>query len=190
MEAKKDRILLWEPEMKGLLCQEISEFGSPVEELRRRLLSACVCYRGVGLSASQIGIYRRAVVVMFANMTWFMVNPVIVDWSTETSFMSEGCLSLPGALAGGEIVRNQGDVVRHDELTVKYQRVSGTEKTEKFTGVVAHIVGHEIDHLDGVFFMDHLNPAARGEVLHKFNNFKKFYGRKEEVEEFRPQVTA
>ena len=85
---------------------------------------------------------------------------------------------------------NQGDVVRHDELTVKYQRVSGTEKTEKFTGVVAHIVGHEIDHLDGVFFMDHLNPAARGEVLHKFHNFKKFYGRKEEVEEFRPQVTA
>ena len=95
MEARKDRILLWEPEMKGLLCQEISEFGSPVEDLRGRLLSTCVCYRGVGLSASQIGIYRRAVVVMFANMTWFMVNPVIVERSWETSVMAESCLCRP-----------------------------------------------------------------------------------------------
>lgn len=186
MEVAKvelDQVLLWEPKMNGLKSLPIWEFTEDTVQLRERLFSTCIRYDGVGLAASQIGVYLRAAIINFETTTRFLVNPEIVKREGEKSFTFEGCLSLPGASGSGQRVVNQGRVSRYDDITVAYHTETGEEKTERFMDVVAHVVAHEIQHLDGVFFIEHLRPLDREQVMRKFRNFKKHYAMKaDEVE--------
>lgn len=94
----------------------------------------------VGLSAVQIGEHKRAVVVLINDKFELFINPVIVGKSSETFETEEGCLSLEGTRK----------VIRHRSVTVLFTTRTGKTRKQKFTGFVAQILQHEIDHCNGV----------------------------------------
>ena len=108
---------------------------------------------GVGLAAPQVGIRRRIVVVECEDgEVYEMINPEIIERS-GTQNEIEGCLSVPG---------KYGYTVRPMEVTVKYTDRDGNEKTAKGSGLKARAFCHELDHLDGILYIDHaemIDPA-------------------------------
>ena len=118
---------------------------------------------GIGLAAPQIGISKRLIVMDCAKddnppEIWKMINPEIISRSEETTKMEEGCLSIPGY---------NGDVTRPAEVEVRYMDIDGTAQQMTATGLLAACVQHEIDHLDGVLFIDYLSRLKRDMMLRK-----------------------
>ncbi len=112
--------------------------------------------RGVGLAAPQIGVNDRVVVCKFNHDTPHeivigMINPVISKKSEAMNLHEEGCLSLP---------KLYDSIARHDSLTVKYLDIKGRENVLKLSGFNARIVQHEVDHIDGKLYIDHLMDEA------------------------------
>ncbi len=112
--------------------------------------------KGIGLAAPQVGVNERVVVCKFNHDTPHeliipMVNPVIAHTSQEMVLSEEGCLSLPG---------KYDSIARHASLTVKYLDAKGRENVLKLEGLNARIVQHEVDHIDGHLYIDHLMDAA------------------------------
>jgi peptide deformylase len=95
----------------------------------------------VGLAANQVGIPKRLIVVNYAGFKEAMVNPVIEKFRGGTNIESEGCLSFPGKLVSVE---------RYKIIVVSWLAIDGTPKRIKIRGLLARIVQHEIDHLDGI----------------------------------------
>ncbi len=99
---------------------------------------------GVGLAAPQVGVLRRIAVVEYEEQYYELINPVIIDYSGE-AIEEEGCLSIPGV---------RGRVKRPETVTAKYIDRHGKRKKATVTGIAARGFCHEIDHLDGVMFVD------------------------------------
>lgn len=121
--------------------------------LRERMLATVLdsLNTGVGIAAPQVGIFRRMVAVQRFDKSGepfeFYLNPEIIEYSVETAPSREGCLSVPDLY--GEVERSQRIVLRyHDERFV--------EQTEAIEGFTAVIFQHEIDHLDGILYIDRL----------------------------------
>jgi len=111
---------------------------------------------GVGLAAPQIGVHQRIIVIDVAGRDEprtliAAVNPVIVHAEGET-YEEEGCLSVPQYAA---------NVRRHSHVVVKGLDLEGNEQTWRSEGLLAIAFQHEIDHLDGILFVDHLSPLKR-----------------------------
>ena len=104
-------------------------------------------YGGVGLAAPQIGISKRAIIVDDNGNAFMMYNPKITWKSKKLLSFNEGCLSVP---------EQYGNVLRPESIKVKFQDKDGKYKHWKLTGLHARVVQHEIDHLDGILFVDHL----------------------------------
>ena len=117
---------------------------------------------GIGLAAPQVGVSERLIVLDVADgdergpMT--LVNPEIVWRSSDRATAEEGCLSLPGHFA---------DVTRPQQLKVSYLTEQGLERQLEAEGLLARCVQHEIDHLDGILFVDHLTALKRNMILRK-----------------------
>ena len=138
----------------------------PADQLRKykRLAADMVAYvrdpknASCGLAAPQVGKNVRVVAVTPLR-TWddedaptmAMFNPEIVEKSTELTTEQEGCLSLPGCA---------GLVTRHARIAVTWQDAAGARYRRTFEGVAARIVQHELDHLDGILFMDKAVPVT------------------------------
>ena len=118
---------------------------------------------GVGLSAPQIGVHKRVIFVSCEQFTGEMINPIIKE-TNGTSKLSEGCLSFPGV---------SEDIKRSDDIIVEYTKLSGEKVTEKFTGLPAQVVQHEVDHLNGVLMIDSLSRLKRSKVLKRVRKVKK-----------------
>lgn len=120
---------------------------------------------GIGLAAPQVGVNERAVVCYFNHgsdheLIVDMMNPEIVERSDEMLVEEEGCLSLPGKF---------DKVARHASLTVKYQDMKGHEHVLKLKGLNARIVQHEVDHLEGMLYIDRVKqqrPAGTSDPAH------------------------
>lgn len=121
---------------------------------------------GIGLAANQVNMLNR----IFVMDTKFrenetsrsylaMINPEIIWRSDEPSVMEEGCLSIPGQFA---------EVQRPLAVRVKYQDVNGIWQEDLFEGLASHCVQHELDHLNGVLFIDHLSSLRRDVILRRF----------------------
>ena len=148
----------------------LREVASPVAEVTdgvRRLLDDMVetMYDapGIGLAAPQVNVSERLIVMDCAKddtspEIWKMINPEIISRSEETTKMEEGCLSIPGY---------NGDVTRPAEVEVRYMDIDGTAQQMTATGLLAACVQHEIDHLDGVLFIDYLSRLKRDMMLRK-----------------------
>jgi peptide deformylase len=177
METKNkyDRILLWDKSLVGMPCQKTS--GSEVQDLdlRARLLRTCIKYGGVGVAAPQIGLELQAALINFETTTRLLVNPEIVETGKESSEYFEGCLSLPLCSAGRAHNKSYqgGKVSRADKITVKYLSDEGEERVEEFNDFTAHIVAHELDHLSGRFYVEHLKPLEQQMVMRKYQRFRK-----------------
>ncbi|MGB8843962.1 MAG: peptide deformylase [Aliidongia sp.] len=124
---------------------------------------------GIGLSANQVGILQRVVVLDVARANekpspLKLINPEILWRSDELSTYNEGCLSLPDYYA---------DVVRPAEIRFRYQDEHGHRQELSADGLLATCVQHEIDHLDGVLFVDHLSALKRNMILRKLAKAQK-----------------
>ena len=115
---------------------------------------------GVGLAAPQIGKGIRLFVIdaepmdeeTLAGTKMVFVNPLIVEEAGTPWPYEEGCLSLPGI---------REEVKRPEQITLKYQDETGAEFTKKFEGLLARVIQHEYDHIEGKLFIDHLKPLKR-----------------------------
>ncbi len=117
--------------------------------------------KGIGLAATQVDIHQRIVVMDISeenNNPLVFINPEIITTSDETSINEEGCLSIPGTYA---------KVNRHDACTVKALDRHGKEFTLNATELHSICVQHEIDHLNGILFVDYLSPLKRQRIQTK-----------------------
>ncbi|MEM6681957.1 MAG: peptide deformylase [Pseudomonadota bacterium] len=125
---------------------------------------------GIGLAAIQVAIPKRVIVIDVQDREegeknpLFFVNPEIVASSEETSVYQEGCLSIPGQFA---------DVERPASVTVRYLDYHGNQHIEEMDGLLATCMQHEVDHLNGILFIDHLSHLKRKMILKKLAKARK-----------------
>lgn len=133
-----------------------------VRDLAPRMLAAMYAAPGIGLAAPQVGVGLRLFVMDLQKddqrQPLVLVNPEIVAASLETATREEGCLSLPGQYA---------EVTRPARVRLRYQDLSGARQEIDAEGLMATCVQHELDHLDGVLFVDHLSTLKRNMILRK-----------------------
>ena len=152
------------------------------DEIRRLvddLFETMHAARGVGLAANQVGVARRVAVVDVGPDDpgpLVLVNPVIVSRSDETDAAEEGCLSIPDVF---------GEVERPAVVVVEALDRDGQPWRTEVRGYKARAVQHEIDHLDGVLFLDHLSAVKRGLLLAKWKRSRK--GKTGHVKEVTPE---
>ncbi len=116
--------------------------------------------RGIGLAAPQVGILERFFVVQIdSEPAQVFINPSIVGTSHETGMYEEGCLSIPGLYA---------DVKRPTEIQVQAWNQNGRPFTLNADGMLARVILHELDHLNGVLFLDYLSERKREKLLQKY----------------------
>ncbi len=117
----------------------------PVSDATRSLLDEMVVTmrraNGIGLAAPQVGISERICVIEIDGLVSKYLNPEITSRSQEKIFFEEGCLSLPGEFF---------PIERHEEITLKYWNEKGLPKRIRARGLLAIVLQHEIDHLDGI----------------------------------------
>jgi peptide deformylase len=124
---------------------------------------------GIGLAAPQIGVLQRVIVIDVADkdekpQPFAMANPEILWKSDETSVHNEGCLSLPDYYA---------DVTRPKQVRLRYIDRDGEVRELDADNLLATCVQHEIDHLNGVLFIDHISLLKRNMILRKLQKAKK-----------------
>ena len=133
-----------------------------VAELVPAMLATMYAAPGIGLAAPQVGVGLRLAVLDLqadgARQPLVLLNPEVIRASTETEPREEGCLSLPNQYA---------EVVRPVAVTVRYQDQAGTRREIAADGLLARCLQHEIDHLDGVLFVDHLSVLRRNMIMRK-----------------------
>ena len=133
-----------------------------VRDLAPRMLATMYRAPGIGLAAPQVGALLRLCVVDIqkgdARDPMVLVNPEIVAQSDEIAVHEEGCLSLPGQYA---------DVARPARVKVRYQDLGGARREVEADGLLATCLQHEIDHLDGILFVDHLSALKRNMILRR-----------------------
>jgi len=129
---------------------EVSKFSSEVlkvcEELKT-LLQQQEDPEGLGLSAPQIGLLKRIIVVKTGKTIRTFINPKIDSVSKEKTTTIEGCLSVP---------LYYGEVTRPKEIDILFQDEGGKKIRRHYRGIVATVIQHEIDHLNGILFIDYL----------------------------------
>ncbi len=124
----------------------ISDTLAPeIQTLIPQMIEAMKGHRGIGLAAPQIGQSIRLIIVNHQDGPIAMINPVITKKSLLKKWDEEGCLSIPGVY---------GEVKRHQKVSVSYTDKNGAVQTLDAEGLLARIVQHEIDHIDGILFID------------------------------------
>lgn len=144
-------------------ARKVSEFGPDLQTLIDDMIDTMRQAPGVGLAAPQVGESSRLIVVEYGDeendetppKLYVIANPEISKASQETVLGTEGCLSIPGI---------QGDVERFESITVKGLNRYGHPTTVKAKGWLARIFQHEIDHLDGVLYVDRAEKLWQVEV--------------------------
>ncbi len=137
----------------------VTVFDSRLERLAAVMMEVMHREEGVGLAAPQIGVLSRVMVWRDPeneHEEYVFVNPVVTVSSEACSTEGEGCLSVPGCTV---------EVSRADEVTVEAQDLKGTPLTLEAAGMVARIMQHEIDHLDGRLILDRASPEERRRAL-------------------------
>jgi peptide deformylase len=147
-------------------AEEISEFGEAVEALARDMLDTMYTASGIGLAGPQVGVSQRIIAVDLHGSDEYeegpvvLVNPRVVESSKKTDRAPEGCLSIPGM---EEVVERPAFV------TVEGKTPFGEPVTFEAEGLFSRALQHEIDHLDGVLFIDRLSPLKRRLALRKWH---------------------
>ena len=138
------------------------EDADAVRALIPRMFATMYSAPGIGLAAPQVGSNLRIAVVDVhpedRPAPLALINPEVVARSEETATREEGCLSIPGQYA---------EVTRPAQVTVRYQDAEGNRREITGEGLLAACLQHEIDHLDGVLFVDYLSPLKRNMILRR-----------------------
>jgi peptide deformylase len=141
-----------------VLRRRSEEIGAPDDEVRRLvedMFETMDASKGVGLAANQVGVARRVAVVDADGDRFVMIDPVILETEGRTT-AEEGCLSIPDIY---------GDVARPERVVLEATDLEGSRYRRDATGLKARAIQHEIDHLDGILFLDHLSLIRRQMLL-------------------------
>jgi len=164
------RKILMEPDP---ILRQKSQPVDKVDDLTRKLmddmLETMYLAPGIGLAAIQIGVPKRIIVLDISKdpekkEPVYFVNPVIVSTSKNNITYEEGCLSVPGQFA---------EIDRPDRCHVKYLDYNGNYKELKSEGLLATCIQHEIDHLEGILFIDYLSNLKKSIIIKKLSKQKK-----------------
>ena len=144
-------------------CEPLEKVDAETKKLMDDMLETMYAAPGIGLAAVQVGILKRLVVIDISKAEEkkkpiFLINPQIIRQSKKTSVYEEGCLSLPGQFA---------EIERPAECTLKYIDYNGKEKELKADGLLATCVQHEVDHLNGILFIDYLSKLKKDMIIKK-----------------------
>ena len=150
-------------------CEPLEKVDKEIKKLMDDMLETMYAAPGIGLAAIQVGILKRLVVIDISKSEEkknpiFLINPQIIHKSKKTSVYEEGCLSLPGQFA---------EIERPAECTLKYVDYNGREKELKADGLLATCVQHEVDHLNGILFIDYLSKLKKDMIIKKLVKQKK-----------------
>ncbi len=142
---------------------------SQVKTLLDDMLETMYEAPGIGLAAVQIGILKRAIVLDISREDEkknpiFLINPIVRLKSEKRSIYEEGCLSLPGYFA---------EIERPAECEIDYIDYDGKERNLKAKGLMATCIQHEVDHLNGVLFIDYLSKLKKDMIIKKLIKQKK-----------------
>ena len=147
----------------------LEKVDDSLRELLDDMLETMYSAPGIGLAGVQIGILKRLIVIDISKdkekkNPLFLINPVIISKSNNTSVYEEGCLSLPGYFA---------EIERPAECQIEYVDYNGKKKDMKASGLLATCIQHEIDHLNGILFIDYLSKLKRDMIIKKLIKNKK-----------------
>ncbi|KQZ93569.1 peptide deformylase [Agrobacterium cavarae] len=159
----KPLIILPDPLLRQQ-SKPVETVDSEIQRLADDMLETMYDAPGIGLAAIQIGVPRRMLVIDLSrddeeNKPQVFINPEILKVSDDVSTYEEGCLSIPDYYA---------EVERPASLTVGYVDRDGKQQTIEADGLLATCLQHEIDHLNGVLFIDHISRLKRDMVIKKF----------------------
>ena len=157
-----------DPRLK-IKAKPIDAVDDDVRQFMDDMLDSMYAANGIGLAAPQVGDDRRVIVVDIARTDeapnpMCLANPQIVGVADEDRIHEEGCLSLP---------EHYADVVRPDAIRVRYLDRDNEIREIDADGLLATCIQHEIDHLDGILFVDHVSALKRNMILRKLTKAKK-----------------
>ena len=166
--AVRDILILPDKRLR-LLSKPVAKIDAATKQLVEDMFDTMYDAPGIGLAAIQIGEPRRIVTMDLAKKDdekepQVFINPEITWSSDETNVHEEGCLSIP---------EYYEEVERPAEVKVKYTDLDGKQHEVHATGLFATCIQHEIDHLNGVLFIDHISKLKRDRVVKKFTKAAK-----------------
>ncbi len=156
-------LIIPEPQLRQISAP-VLKIDRDVEKLVADMLETMYDAPGIGLAAVQVGVKKRVITIDVARddapkNPIALINPEIISVSDETSIYNEGCLSIP---------EYYEEVERPARVTVRYQDIKGAMQETEADGLLATCIQHEIDHLNGILFIDHLSRLKRDRVIKKF----------------------
>ena len=167
------KIITVPDEILKRISDPIEKVGINEKKLVKDLFETMYKFNGIGLAAVQIGILKRILVVDVSNkdeknQPIALINPVIKNFSKETSIYEEGCLSIPETFI---------EIERPKLCEVEYIDESGVKKNLKCNGLLSTCIQHEINHLDGKLIIDHLSKLKKDLIIKKISKIRKYPNR-------------
>ena len=151
---------------KSLLVDQVD---GDIQKLMDDMLETMYLAPGIGLAAIQVGVPKRVIVLDMARKDepknpMYFINPEIITKSKDSLAYEEGCLSLPGQFA---------EITRSSNCSIKYLDYYGQPQELKTEGLLATCIQHEIDHLEGILFIDYLSKLKKTMIVKKLSKEKK-----------------
>ncbi|MGJ8532257.1 MAG: peptide deformylase [Alphaproteobacteria bacterium] len=162
--AVQNLVILPDDQLRKI-SKPVDDFGDDLQTLLDNMLETMYDAPGIGLAAIQIGVPKRAVTVDCSREEdepknpIFLINPEVIWTSEETSIYEEGCLSIPEYFE---------EVTRPTACKVQYYDRTGKQQELEADGLLATCLQHEVDHLNGVLFIDYISKLKRDRVVKKF----------------------
>ena len=166
MTVKK---ILTEPDpLLRQVSTPVENVGEEERKLMDDMLETMYAAPGIGLAAIQIGIPKRIIVMDISRdenkkEPMYFINPIIKNKNLEKNKYEEGCLSVPNQFA---------EIERPNRCEVEYLDYDGKKKTLKADGLLATCIQHEMDHLEGILFIDYLSKLKKSMILKKLSKNK------------------
>ena len=147
---------------------KVERVDKDLQNLMDDMLETMYAAPGIGLAAIQVGVPKRVIVLDISpkdkpRNPMFFVNPVLINKSESNSTYEEGCLSVPGQFA---------EIIRPEECHVKYLDYHGNQKELNAKGMLATCIQHEMDHLEGILFIDYLSKLKKTMIIKKLSKLK------------------
>jgi peptide deformylase len=163
------KTILTEPnQILRQISKPVEKVGKEEQQLMNDMLDTMYSANGIGLAAIQIGVPKRIIVMDLSKdenkkEPRYFVNPVIKDKDTSKSTYEEGCLSVPNQFA---------EIDRPKKCVVEYLDYYGKKKILKAEGLLATCIQHEMDHLEGILFIDYLSKLKKSMIIKKLSKIK------------------
>ena len=150
------------------IAEKVTKFDKSLEKLAHDMLEVMYAENGIGLAATQVDKHIRLIVIDVSderNFPQFFVNPTFEILNTDqVHTFEEGCLSVPGF---------NEEITRPSNIVLKWDDLSGVAHTDTPSGLLTVCIQHEIDHLDGILFVDHVSSLKRNMILRKLTKAKR-----------------